>query len=287
VKPAILQVLLINYLYLMTGAAVIALGVLNSDLLMPPWGWALKFALGIITWFFIARDLPKGRVLPVFLGANFLIILVWPWSPLRFLIPILPFLLAYLLFGLWKLANKMPLSFYARGLALFALVVVLAINLMLFVRINNQNHDKHYPFWYQNKELASWASYAEVFTWLKQNTRPTDVIASGLDSMIFLYTGRQAFRPFQGRPTSLFYGQQAPALGTWEEVSGLMERYQARYFVQLPMPGFAEEKPLDAVIKELQKRRPGWLQPVYVGPDNRFTIFAIGSDTKPSHSHLK
>lgn len=264
------------------------MGVLNTTLLISPWDWAINFTLGVVTWLLIICDLRMGRVLPIFLVANFVILVVWPWPPHRFLIPLLPFLLAYLWFGLGKVLNKIPWRFFlVRGLALVALVVVLSVNLMVSLRINDQNHSKHYPFWLYQEELPSWASYDQVFTWLKQNTRPDDVMASGLDSMIYLYTGRQAYRPFQGRPTSLFYGQQSPALGTWEEVWGLMERYQARYLVQVPMPGFAEDKPLAAMIKELQKRRPGRLQPVYVGADRRFMIFAINPDQKPSQAHAE
>jgi hypothetical protein len=154
-------------------------------------------------------------------------------------------------------------------------MAVLTVNLTFMARITQLSRSEHYPLIGPLKEEVAWQSYEDIFRWIKSYTKPSDVIASGLDTMIFLYTGRQAFRPFQGRPVSLFYGGKDPALGSWEEILHFLKRYKARFLVQVPMPMFSEEKPLCAVIEQLASRCPGLLKVVYVAPDNRFLIYEI------------
>jgi hypothetical protein len=154
-------------------------------------------------------------------------------------------------------------------------VIVIIINLFFMAHTVKLNQEEHYPFWLPIGKAVAWQSYENIFQWLRGNSQPGDVIASGLDTMIFLYTGRQAIRPFQGRPASLVYGGDGPALGSSEEVLGILRHYQARYLVQVPMPGFPEEKPFNITMGQLLSKYPGLLRLVYVAPDRRFMIYEI------------
>ncbi len=64
------------------------------------------------------------------------------------------------------------------------MAVVLAANVTLTGMVIQQTRQKHYPFWAPSAGLASWASYEEVFTWLRNNTQADEVSIAGLDSMI-------------------------------------------------------------------------------------------------------
>ncbi len=223
------------------------------------------------------QDLLKGRILPTYLAGYLIIVLVWPWLPSRFLIPILPFVLAYLLNWTRQVLQRLPLA-HPQWLASIVLLAILAANLALVVRTAQLNHRVNFPLLFPRGKAVAWQSYKDIFRWINSHTKPSDVIASGFDTMIFLYTGRQAFRPFQGRPASLFYGAKAPALGSWEEVLDFLERYKARYLVQVPMPGFSEEKPFAVMLKQLVMSCPGLLKVVHVAPDSRFMIYEICRD---------
>jgi hypothetical protein len=274
VGKAYVWVILKNFYYLMSGATLTAISLLNNRLINS-WFWPLHLALGLATWFFVALDAGKGRVLPGFLLSCFVLFLVWPFIPTRFLIPILPFLLAYLFQGTWQFFSRISPKFHPRVLACFAVAGMLVANLTVTGMTIRQNHRHHYPFCFPVGGLASWASYEEVFSWLRNNTQTNDVIVSGLDNMIYLYTGRQTICPFMGNILSLYYGQGGPALNSWQEIRQMINRYQPRYLVRLPMPLFSQEKPIDALLIKLQKRCPGFLRPVYVGSDRRFVIFAV------------
>jgi hypothetical protein len=139
------------------------------------------------------------------------IVLVWPWSPIRFIIPILPFTLAYFLKWTKQVLQKVPFL-PPQWLTSICFLTILAVNLSIMIHTTQSRQSGHYPLIGPSKELVTWQSYEDVFRWIKDHTKPTDVIASSFDTMIFLYTGRQAFRFFLMKPMSILYGEKDPAL---------------------------------------------------------------------------
>jgi hypothetical protein len=277
VKTALGQIIVTNIGMVALGTLALGVSLFEPGVTLPFWALPLPVLLGIITWFVVMQNLLKGRILPTYLAGYLLIVLVWPWLPSRFLVPILPFVLAYLLNWTRQVLQRLPLA-NPQWLASIALIAILAANLALVVRTTQLSRRGNFPLLFPMREAVAWQSYEDIFRWINSHTKPSDVIASGLDTMIFLYTGRQAFRPFQGRPASLFYGGKAPALGSWEEVLDFLERYKARFLVQVPMPGFSEEKPFAVMLQQLVRRCPGLLKPVHVAPDSRFMIYEICRD---------
>ena len=274
-----------NLYHLLKGSTLIAISLLNNPLI-PSWFWPINVLFGLGICLGLALDLPNGRVLPGFLLSCLALFLIWPFVPTRFLIPILPFLLAYLFKGLWQLLRLIPQRFHPQGLSCFAVAVLLTANLAVTAMIIKQNHRHHYPSWSPFAGTVYWASYERVFDWLKKNTQKDEVIVSGLDNMVYLYTGRRAFCPFLGNILSLYYGQSAPPLNSCQEIRQMFKQYQPRYLVRLPMPGYAQEKPIDTFLIKLQRRCPGFLKPVYVGRDRRFVIFAVNPQVNINCSDL-
>lgn len=273
-KTALGRIFLSNIFY--TGFATIAVGMslFLAGTVIPLWTSPLPILFGIITWAMVVKDILKGGILPAFLFGYLIIVLVWPWPPIRFLIPLLPFLLAYFLSWTKTVLQWAPWS-WPRWFMPVLLVMVLMVNLAFLGRATKVSHQWHYPVLVPGKKAVLWKSYQDIFQWIKDRTKPSDVIASGLDTMVFLYTGRQALRPFLGRPTSLFYGGQEPAVGSWEEILHFLKLYRARFLVQFPMPGFSEEKPFDAAIESLAANCPELLELVYNASDSRFRIYEI------------
>jgi hypothetical protein len=239
---------------------------------------ALLLFLGLVMWGAVLRSLVRSRGLAIGLVAYCLVVAVWPWQPLRFLVPVLPAFLAYLLLGLAAMtrrwAGQKGLGFAAGA----ALAVVVAANLGLlgqqggFVRQAGLNLATPAPI--------AWTSYEDVFAWLRTNSQEDDVIACGLDPMIYLYTGRPAFRPFVHRPLAMFYGQEGPAVGTADDLEQLLQTRGASYLVHFPLPSFAEERAFAAVVEQLRARPEGPLQLVYQGEDPRFLIFEVRSGNR-------
>jgi hypothetical protein len=230
--------------------------------------------LGAIPWVAIFIPKSKPNALKLFLSFYFLLICVWPWPPGRFLIPILPFIIVCFFksmgFVLREFLSSHSVKFVM--ITIFSLVILLnAFN--IFDAIKAQT-DTRYPYGNSSSDVK-WGSFENIFYWIKQNTAPNEIVAYGLDTMNYLYTGRYGIRPFLSRPTSLFYGDKYPATGTIEDLLSILNHYRPAYLVQSPMPGFSEEKPFNALISDFSQRCPNCIMPMYVDEDNRFKIYKI------------
>jgi hypothetical protein len=124
------------------------------------------------------------------------------------------------------------------------------------------------------KHPAPWASYKDIFHWLKIHSQPDDVIASWEDPMIFLYTGRRAVRPFRINSGLIGYGEDLETYGSAEELFQTLKTYKVRYLVGVPVFAF-DQNFLDDLISEVQHHHPGLLKQVYSGKDKRFAVFEL------------
>jgi len=238
-------------------------------------GVLLTLALGLVALGGLARLPRTSGCLAACLLAYLALILVWPWPPLRFLVPIAPFLAASFLGSVAAILRRWLPARPAR-LAFSALVVLaVAGNLLSLARLNAFSRRHGYPFPSRHADPVSWAAYERVFAWIRGHADAGDVVASGLDPTIYLYTGRAAYRPFSPRPLALFYGQGTPGLGTVEDLERSLRAFRPRYLVRMPLVGFAEETPFDRLIEGLRGREPGRLAVAYTGEDPRFVIYRI------------
>jgi hypothetical protein len=251
------------------------------QLLAPGLCGLLLLGVGLVPWLTMVPQLRQVRPLPWALAFYLLVMLVWSWLPYRFLVPILPFLTVYLLMGPAELLKRVPSGAGGRVAAAVGLGVVLLANLGLLARHAQTTSLSGYALMKVTDTPVAWASYARTLAWVRQNSEPDDVVASGLDSMVALYTDRQAFRPFVYNPGRLFYGQGAPHLMTVEELVAILKRSRPRYLMHTPMPGFAEEKLLAEVLDELRRRHPGWLGVAYEDADQRFVVFELNTHMEP------
>ena len=241
---------------------------------------SLMMVIGMGVWLTMISDLSKCRALAWMLAAYLAAMLVWSWPPQRFLVPILPFLAAYLLSGCSTLLRGGADTVAGRFVRSLGLTAVLAANCGLLLCHAAQQGRTGFPLPKLGMTPVEWSSYEKTFVWLRRSARADDVIASGIDPMFALYTDLPAIRPFAYDPGRIYYGERAAAKFTPEEIVAVLEHYRPRYLVQSPMPGYDEEKPLADVIEELRQRYPEWLVLRYQGADRRFMVFEIDWTTE-------
>jgi hypothetical protein len=243
-------------------------------------GLAFVFlVVGVGAWALIARAARRGRALPVLLIAYAALVAVWPWRPARFLVPVLPLLAPLVVAGGAAVLQRARLTVRASAAATMAICAVAVVgNLSLVHRVSAAAHELAYPVdgvpaAGNEHTPGAWREYQQLFSWIRERTPQDAIVASGLDSMVFLYTDRQAFRPFVYRPEALYVGQHA-GLGTVEELAAFLEQGRASYHVLLP--GYADWRELARLTGQLAEARRGLLRPVYQGADKRFVIYAVG-----------
>jgi hypothetical protein len=262
----LLNILITGALVLLEGFAAI-LQSINSWVQV-----SLFLFLGSIPLISLISKLPTWRLLPFFMSSYLLLVLLWPWHPFRFLVPILPFLVGYFFQGLsnsmngWKIKKSYLLPV---GLSL-----LVAANLTLLYRHGQETRKFYYPSVMFHKNPASWDSYKDIFHWLKTHSQPDDVIASMEDPMIFLYTGRRAIRPFKITPGLLGYGDDLQSYGSAEDLIRTIKAYKVRYLVKFPIFAFDQDR-INALMAKVQLQYPDSLQQVYAGKDKRFVIFEL------------
>ncbi len=241
----------------------------------------VAFSLGLVPWLAILLRIRPWRVLPCLLVVYLAIVLVWPWPPLRFLVPILPFIVPFMLQGASVFLKRCIAPRRRTALATMAIVVAVSANVSLLCRHRDLSRHTGYAYVDLKDTRVSWSSYEGVFDWLRHHARAEDVVASAFDPMIYLYTGLQGFRPFSGRPAALFYRKDVPAVGTLDEFVECLGTRRPRFLVQFPLPGFSEEKHFAELLSSLRTKYPSWLQPVYQGKDERFVIYEVRPDMAP------
>ncbi len=236
----------------------------------------LLFALGALPWIAVLRRSLSLSVLPVTVTVYLVLVCVWPWPPDRFLVPVLPFVLA---FGLEDLRLLVARVAGARGaiVAVAALVLTAgSANALLLSRYVAASDADGYPHFVLTGESVPWSSYAAVFDWLREHTKEGDVLAAGFDTMTALYTQRPTIRPFAVRPLSLYYGSGEAPLGTADEMVRHLETYGVRYFLATPMPAYAEEAAFYDLVNAVAESHPKLLRPVWQAPgDPRFVVFEV------------
>ena len=202
--------------------------------------------------------------------------LIWPWPPGRFRVPLLPLTTIFLVRGSRQAVRWLPGRLRTATLVT-ALILAIGSNLLAVkaqARVVRRTEYPHVQV--EGDSQARWGDYEQLFRWIRENTAAEDVLASGLDSMLYLYTDRQAVRPFESRPRALFYGDGGAATGTVEDFVSILNRHHAKFLVKLPMPGFAEEKPFNQLVEETIRTRSNCLREEYRVPeDPRFVIYGV------------
>lgn len=278
------KVFLFNLLMTAQGSAELTLEGLWAA--MEPWIgrkplFAVFMLIGLTPWMAMAPGLRRGRVLPCVMAAYLAAVLVWSWPPYRFLVPILPFVAAYLLAvstNLLRACGQGPVRQLAGAVGVGILIVA---NGGLLARHVLHVREHGYPLADIHDTTVAWSSHKRIFSWLEKHSRPHDVICSGLDSMVALYTNRQAIRPIVYNPGRIYYGEKTNVLETAEELAQILIRHRPRYLIENPLPGFAEEKLFADALDELRCRHPAWLRMVYQDADPRFVIFELDPNHEP------
>lgn len=216
-----------------------------------------------------------GQALPSCLAVYLTIVCAWPFPPYRFLVPVAIFLLALMLHAVRILTNQWLARPYLIRAATVVMTVIVSCNLVALEKHYRVTQQTRFAFIKLPERPVAFADYHQLFAWLSEHSRDNDIIACGLDTMVFLYTGRQAFRPFIHRPATLYYGADGQKTVTVTELERTLKRQGANYLVRTPLPGFEEEASFLQTVDQLHHKDPIRVRKVFVAADERFCIFRL------------
>lgn len=128
-------------------------------------------------------------------GFSLIMIVIWPWNPIRFLVPLLPFLLYFLVLGMAAVyelirrkAGRLSISDPWRGsrIALVCILAFFVYDNAMYVVAEHKNPDSlQCPDW-----LRKFNATKQAADWAREHTSDKQVITSDNPSMIYLYSDR-------------------------------------------------------------------------------------------------
>ena len=135
---------------------------------------------GLIIWALSRLTEYRALLFSLFLG-TFGILLLWPevWFGIRFIMPLIPFIIFLTLYGIYQLINRFKLN---SKLLLIIVLVVFALNFNSYSAYNNKSKMNYPPAYINYFKLASWA---------KINTNPEDIFIARKPQFFYMFSNRQ------------------------------------------------------------------------------------------------
>jgi hypothetical protein len=252
-------------------------------------GYESLVYLGFTFLFFAAgfwRQLSRGaRLLHVYVVCY--LVLHFFWLPFvsydRFLIPLLPFLLLFLVGEIEALSALVRREFAERDTVnrISAAFIVLALVVLVVILVHNYSLDL-----YSSVRLGSFSKPAgppaddrEAIDWINENTEVSDVLLCYRDPMYFLYTGRKATR---------FFPMKAGT--TWRRNQPLffdiVAQNRARYLI-ITASDFETDYEPDLErqsFRSLVDGHPEMFTAAFQANNGRSTIYRIANNAEPAAS---
>ncbi|MBI1747447.1 MAG: glycosyltransferase family 39 protein [Acidobacteria bacterium] len=201
----------------------------NSPFFIP----LIVFSFGLITLGYIRRWFAGARLPEIYIAFYVGMLALWPYTSYdRFLAPLLPFLLLYLISQIKRfLPARLSVGSWPTPRAMAALLIsVLLIVLgcpVVYWHIRGASNALIGRQVYRDLEQIE----RPVVDWIRRNTKPTDVILSYRDPVMYLWTARQATRSIL-MPGRAFYAGAPPFTGPEIRVIfDLIRDSQAGYLV--------------------------------------------------------
>jgi len=245
------------------GARLVLLhGICHATLLFALWGFWLSARGGI-------------RTLHVYAAGYGAILLLWTFSPYRFLVPWTPFLLYFAATGLRSLLRSPWLC----GVAYAALLALFLAEDWKLAGSTEQDY-------FAREVRIDWTELRDVERFLREHTLPDDVIASSHPERLFLTTGRRghyfwpdtdpvAFDYDPGRAASRFTILPVPA-----EAEARREDARAkldRVYREAAVAWYVEWEGLGSAqaFAQVVRDRPATFQLRHTTPRGTFRIFRV------------
>jgi hypothetical protein len=197
--------------------------------------WPRALAMGILVALAVLGTKRCYRSAPasvLFLGFYTLVVMLWPFEPARFMLavwPLWPLLLGCGAVTVWQVVNASRARVVLRPLVALALLMVAS-------GATWYNVTGYRKQWWVSVQRDAGNRAKPVIEWALKYTRPTDVLATEDDLMLYLYAGRQAV------PTSTFIASQRVRQLTDAEdlvwVRQIFDAYRPNWFLVGSNQGF-------------------------------------------------
>lgn len=258
---------------------------LDLSLVLPYAAGLRPFVYPLLLWglWLLARRRP--HFLLTFAVFYLTLILLWPFDPGRYSMPLVPLVLLSFIMGtaaaferLRTLVEQPVPRWVLRSLVLLPLLAIVALDvawIRVFLRPVPGKTRVAFSAWLD----YSWTGFEETFDWIREHTEPDALLASAYDPMYYLFTGRQGVRPWIHRPETYFYPVSGgePRMGPADDVRRALAELGIEYMVIDPIDGYVEG---DAARELMEEVLAGYAEPpalAYISTDGLHRIYRLPS----------
>lgn len=224
-----------------------------------------------------------GIFLPCFVALYLGQVLLYPFLPGRYLLPLVAPVMLCLFHGMSVLENGLAARMSGRNAGVaraaahspVALLVVACLTWSAaYARPSTGTSTR---VWFGGRTGYGWSGFEETFAWVRDHTASTDIVATAYDPMYFLYTGRVAVRPWFHQPWTYFYPRHNPSpdIGHAEEVQRALDQLGVTVLIVDPLDGFAERGAADTLFKDLLALYGGRVMHVFSSSDGQHHVFRL------------
>lgn len=228
-----------NAMLITVSIPIVCVGIRYDSLQgLTGYGLAIGLTLLVVTLFLVVRGFLRvsaggRRLIPIYVVSYLALHLVWPYGVYdRFLMPLLPFLLLFLITELESLIQLARREFASgeRIAARFA-AVALASAVTLLAGVAFYNHVTgvyHSLFSSKRNSAARAADDREAIDWINAHTVASDVLVCYRDPRYYLYTGRKATRSTSTTAGSAQGQEKQPEQA---KIFRIIDQNDARYLI--------------------------------------------------------
>jgi hypothetical protein len=276
------KIVLTNLFLLYQSLGLLALpGLLvHLSLIVPNAQWSFLL-VGLAVLLRIVH-LGKGkRPLIYLIVIYFLPVLLHPWPPNRFLLPVMALFTAFLLTQSGIVLKKILPSWHTPALGIVIITVIL--NVAVVRMYHYRNSETGYPMAYF-KMPPQWPSVQEAFAWIDGNTDEQAVIACWLDPMVWLYTGRRAIRFNVFRPAAWFYEENSDLVEESEVMLERLQTHRADFLLDIRKSSLRIDVMTREKLRELVDRKPPAMEKAFTSSDQGVSVYRIlhGNSPRPT-----
>lgn len=252
---------------------------------------AIRLFIITLTFIFIVeglrRQMSQGlRLLPLYLFSYLSLHLFWPYTPYdRFIAPILPFLLFFLISEITYLISvtrnklKLPGQITQKLGSVLLLLVLIGLTGITFY-----HHSSVLQWSLDSKTFYARRASEEMQTigWINRHTAPSDVLLCYSDPLCYLNTGRKAIRPYLVKP-SIQVQDEAAVYKKVKILFRIIKENNAHYLVSTSSD-FEYESQSDLMrsqLKTLTGKYPETFVPVFRSANGHSVIYEINVGPTP------
>jgi hypothetical protein len=188
----------------------------------------------------------RATATALFVCGFFAIILVWPFTPGRFVWAIWPLLVLLFVAGVQSARSSIPwpMRDAQRPTAPFPAVrfvlraVVAAGVLVVLIGYATYNSRGYRGHWWSSIARDESAKAGPTILWVARNTAPTDLISTNSEVMVYLYTGRPTVPATQFLPEDYFTPQSVASRAT--ALRSILQSYHVGAVAAVSNPSLAD-----------------------------------------------